>query len=158
MTALLAKDLMTAAVGSVGPRLPLSELERALAQLRVSGLPVVDEQGELVGVVSRFDVIRAVSGAEAEAESMLAYYREVAGAEPPAGEASRMAGERAAALRVEDVMVKDLLTVRPDQPAREVAGVLARHRVHRVLVVDGRRLLGLISALDIARAVAEGML
>lgn len=158
MPTLLARDLMTAAVGTVGPRLTVPELERALTEMRVSGAPVVDERGDLVGVVSRYDIIRAESGAGAEAQALLGYYQEVAGAEPLPSEASRLAGERVRALRVEDIMVRNLVTVQPDQPAREVAGVLARHRVHRVLVADGRRLLGIVSALDIARAVAEGLL
>ncbi len=158
MATLLAKDLMTTTVGTVGPRLTVPELERALAEMRVSGAPVVDERGELVGVVSRYDIVRAESGAGAEAEALLGYYQEVGGASPPAAEAARLAGERMATLRVEDIMVRNLITVRPDQPVREVAAILARQRVHRALVVDGRRLLGIVSALDIVRAVAEGVL
>jgi CBS domain-containing protein len=155
---LLARDLMTTAMTTVEPRMLLSDLEKMLLQLRVSGMPAVDGAGDLVGVASRADVVRAVSEAEADAESLLAYYRDVAGAEPASSELSRMIGERAATLRVENVMATDPLTVRPDQSLRDVATVLSERRVHRVLVTEGRRLLGLVSSLDIVRAVADGRL
>ena len=149
---------MTTATATVEPRVLLSELERTLAKLGVSGMPVVDAAGSVVGVVSRADVVRAVSGAEADAEAVLAYYRDVAGAEPARSEISRMIGERADTLCVGDVMATKLLTVGPDQPLRDVARVLTERRVHRVLVTEKQRLLGLISSLDIARAVADGRL
>jgi CBS domain-containing protein len=155
---LLAKDLMTAGVATVAPRVPLAELERSLSELRISGMPVVDPAGEVLGVVSRADIVRALSGAESQAEAVLAYYRDVAGAEPAPSELARMMGERAIALHVEDVMATDLLAVRPDQSLREVASLLAERRLHRVLVMEGRRLLGLVSSLDIVRAVADGRL
>lgn len=69
-----------------------------------------------------------------------------------------MVGDRATSLLVEDVMARDLLSVRPDQPLSEVAGLLAEHQLHRVLVTEGRRLLGLVSSQDITRAVADGRL
>lgn len=158
MATLRARDLMTTAVTTVDSGLPLAELERTLSELGISGAPVVDAAGNLVGVVSRLDIVRAVSGAQADAEAMLAYYRDVAGAEPSPSELSRMTGERAASLRVGDVMATDLLGVRPDLPLSDVAKLLVERRVHRVLVTDGARLVGLVSSLDIARAVGDGLL
>lgn len=155
---LLAKDLMTTAVKTVESRVLLPKLEQTLSQLGVSGMPVTDAAGNLVGVVSRADVVRALVGAQAGAEAVSAYYRDMAGAEPAPSELSRMVGERAASLRVEDVMATDLLSVRADLPLPEVASLLVERRVHRVLVTEGRRLLGLVSSLDIARAVADGRL
>jgi CBS domain-containing protein len=155
---LLAKNVMATEVVTVAPRVLLSDLERTLSEMRVSGMPVVDAAGCLVGVVSRADVVRAALGAEADAEAVLAYYRDTAGAEPAPSELARLIGERAATLCVEDVMAIEPLTVRPDQPLREVASMLTERRVHRVLVVEGRRLLGLVSSLDIVRAVADGRL
>lgn len=158
MATLLAKDLMTTAVTTIKSGVPLSELERTLSELRVSGMPVIDASGNLVGVVSRTDIVRALSGAQSDAEAVLAYYRDVAGAEPAPSELSRMIGERAASLRVEDVMATNLLAVRPDLPLPEVARLLVERRVHRVLVTEGQRLLGLVSSFDIARAVGDGRL
>lgn len=58
----LARDLMTTAVATAGPRVLLPELKRRLSELGVSGMPVTDAAGLLVGVVSRADVVRALSG------------------------------------------------------------------------------------------------
>jgi CBS domain-containing protein len=146
---------MTRSVAAVEPDTSLTELERELARHRVSGMPVVDRAGEVVGVVSRADVVRAVSGAAGDAEAVLAWYRDTAGADPGEGALSRMAGERAAALRVADVMTSEVLSVRPEDPVDVVAALLVARGIHRVLVTEGRRLYGLVTTLDIARAVAE---
>ena len=71
MESLLARDLMTTAVTTTTPRALLPELERMLSQLGVSGMPVTDSAGDLVGVVSRADVVRALSGAESDAEAIV---------------------------------------------------------------------------------------
>jgi CBS domain-containing protein len=158
MGSLLARDIMTASVSTVAPGTPLRDLEATLTRLRISGVPVTDPSGDLIGVVSRADVVRGLTGAGSEAQAILAYYRDVAGAEPAPGAASQLTGERMDSLRVEDVMATDLLTVAADRPVAEVAKLLVERQVHRVLVTDGRRLLGLVSSLDVVRAVADGRL
>jgi CBS domain-containing protein len=158
MEALLARDLMTTAVKAVAPGVLLTEVERTLSQLRVSGLPVTDEAGMLVGIVSLADIVRALSGAASEGEAMLAYYRDVGGADPSPSELMRLIGERAASLRVQDVMATTVLTVGPDEPVADVARRLAERAIHRVFVAEGKKLLGIVSTLDIARAVADGRL
>ena len=85
-------------------------------------------------------------------------YREVAGAAPDSGAVARMAGERAAAMRVRDIMTTDLIAVPVDRPVREIARDLVARDMHRVLVTEGRRLLGLVTTVDLVRAIAEGRL
>jgi len=57
---------------------------------------------------------------------------------------------------VRDVMTRAIDALPPDATWREAADLMRRHQVHRVLVMDGERLVGLVSAMDIARAVADG--
>jgi CBS domain-containing protein len=57
-----------------------------------------------------------------------------------------------------DVMTKTLVTVAPDQPVAAVAKTLAARGIHRVLVVEGGRLCGVVSSLDVVRLVGEGRL
>ena len=59
---------------------------------------------------------------------------------------------------VRDIMVSEPVTVRPDTPVREVARVLVTRHLHRVLVTEGETVHGIISALDVARVIAEGRL
>lgn len=154
---ILARDVMQPQVVTVEPSLPAAELEQLLDRERISGAPVV-EGGRLVGVVSRADLARAGAAAGDEAEALLAYYEDVAGARASRGERAQLVGQRAASLRVRDLMQSRLVTVAPDASLRKVASALAERRIHRVLVVDGERLVGIVSSLDLVRLLADGRL
>ncbi len=154
---LRARDLMQSGVTTVAPGLPVTELEQLLAREGVSGMPVVDD-GALCGVVSRTDVVRAIAAAESDAGTTLAYYQEIAGAVPGPSAAALMASERIAGRSVRDIMTRELITVAPDRPVREVAETMIARGVHRVLVTEDRRLLGIVTTLDLARAIADGRL
>jgi CBS domain-containing protein len=157
MTMLRACDIMQRNAVTVTPDLPVTELEHLLSRGGISGVPVVAD-AELVGVVSRTDVARAFAQATGGAEATLAYYQEIAGAALDAGVVARMAGERAAAMQVRDIMTTELIAVPGDRPVREIARDLLARRMHRVLVTEGRRLLGLVTTMDLIRAIADGRL
>ena len=124
------------------------------------GVPVV-EGDAIVGVVSRSDFARVVSleralaGLVAEAEGV----EEFAPGELPApiplppDLAAQMEGRT-----VRDVMAPTPVVVSPETPIAEVADLLVRRHVHRVLVADAAGLRGVISALDVLRLVADGHL
>ena len=152
---LRTQDLIHTNVATVRSDLPVTELEQLLVREGISGMPVV-EDGELCGVVSRSDIIRVLAGAEGDAGATLAYYQEIAGAVRGPHSATHMASERIAALTVRDIMTRELITVAGDQPVREMAQTLVSRGVHRVLVTAGRRLLGIVTTLDLVRAIADG--
>jgi CBS domain-containing protein len=152
---ILARDVMQSGVVAVPPSLSASELEELLDRERISGAPVV-EGGRLVGVVSRADLARAGAAAANDADSLLAFYEDVAGAAPSQHERSRLIGERGESLRVRELMQTQLVTVTPDASVAKVAAALAGRRIHRVLVVDGERLVGIVSTLDLVRLLADG--
>jgi len=151
------QDLMQSGVATVRTNLPVMALEQLLVREGISGMPVVDD-GELRGVVSRTDIVRALASAEGNAEATLAYYHEVAGALPGPSAAPHMASERIATLTVRDIMTRELIAVAGDQPVREVAQTMVSRGVHRVLVTAERRLLGIVTTLDLVRAIADGRL
>ena len=62
---------------------------------------------------------------------------------------------RAADLRVRDIMTTSLIVVPPDQSVRDIARGLLAGGVHRVLVTEGRRLLGLVTTLDLVRVISD---
>lgn len=155
---LCACDVMTRELLTVSPQAPLAELERLLAMERVSGAPVV-EQGRVVGVVSRADVVRVLSLEQQESRLLVSFYlspwdEDVSPVEM-LGRASQMLAERLRTLKVADAMSGQVLAVEPDLPLREVARRMADEKVHRLLVIEDGALRGLISSLDVARAVAE---
>jgi CBS domain-containing protein len=157
MIMLRARDVMQTQVVTVSPSLSLAELELVLEREGVSGVPVVD-YAELCGVVSRTDLTRTLADAEGSAEATLAYYQEVGGAAPSPASAGRMASEQVATKVVRDIMTAEILAVSGERPVREVAQMMVTRRVHRLLVTEGRRLLGLVTTLDLVRAIAEGKL
>ena len=135
MTAFVS-DLMQRKVVSVAPETPLSEVVSVLADQHISGLPVVDHDGRLLGVISSSDVLIA----EAEADSP---------------------GDRV--LLLEEAVASDLMTPRPitipaDAPARQAAQEMLYAEVHRLFVEEEGRLVGVISQTDLVRAVAGGKL
>lgn len=153
-----ARDVMQTQVATVAPEMTLVDLERRFLERRVTGFPVV-RQGRLVGIVSRSDIVRRLGVEQSLAESLSDYYREVGAFEVGTAESlesiGRRVGERLENLRVEDVMIHAPITVSPDRPLRDVARVLLEHRIHRVPVVEGDRLAGIVTTFDLVRWVAE---
>ena len=136
----------------------LPDLERAFLQAGVSGLPVTDRAGSLVGIVSRSDVVRRLAMEQSMGEWISDSYRDDADEDWPqksADEIGRMVGERMERHRVLDIMRSEIVSAEPDEPVREVARRMLEHRVHRVPVLEDGRLVGLLSSMDLVRIVAE---
>lgn len=158
---LIARELMQRAVSTVPPELPLLELEKRFVEEGFSGFPVTDGD-QLLGVVSRTDVVRRLQLERDVAERTSDFYRDATGFhEVPADSLTQIAdrvGEALEELTVADVMNHAIHAVPPDQPLRLVAELLVDRRIHRVLVTDHGRLLGVISGTDFVKAYARGKL
>jgi CBS domain-containing protein len=151
---LRARDVMQANVLGVSPDMTLAALEDLLIGKRISGVPVI-EQGALVGIVSRSDVVRSLS-LERSLSGVIAdgLASPEEGEEPVALPAALRA--QLAARTVREVMARDPVTVTPDTPVAEVSRLLLARHIHRVLVVDGTSVRGIISTLDLVRLIADG--
>lgn len=163
------RDVMTAHVVHIEPGETLAELERLLLSERLGGVPVVERE-RLVGVVSRSDILRVLGAERAIAEAQADVYREFFD-DPfaPSERATREEAEQSDAiaqqiaqrmttLRVRDAMTPDVVAVEADLSLQEAAATMAARRIHRLIVTDGGRLAGIVSALDIVRLVGEGRL
>jgi CBS domain-containing protein len=164
--ALRADDLMSRDVVTTSPGESLADLERLLVSHRIGGVPVL-EKGRPVGVVSRSDVIRILATEDALVGVQLDFYREFPGADGPrathpkldeAELASEQAAGRLARLRVRDAMTPDVLAVDVGASVQEIARELVQRAVHRLLVTEEERLVGIVSTLDVVRAVSKGTL
>ena len=178
---LKVRDIMTAEVVTIAPELSVREAMDVLTRHRVSGAPVV-ANGLVLGVVAASDLIAlaaAMPGVptdrgeaaelepgeeetewESEDETPSAYFSEMwtdAGAD---------AGERIAtpaspewnALEeqtVEDAMTRAVHWLPPEATVIGAAEVMRRAKIHRVLIMEGEALRGIVTAMDIARAVAD---
>jgi CBS domain-containing protein len=161
LMALLARDIMEREVKTVDADMTLATLEDTLLRSRISGAPVVD-RGEVVGVVTRSDVVRTVSLDRSLSGVVSDFYRQIAEAsgELAAAEWKRAQGadEHLARQHVRDAMTPEIIAVAPETPIQDVARIMVNRHVHRLLVLSGKQLIGLISASDIMMLVADGRL
>jgi CBS domain-containing protein len=147
---LRARDLMQKDVLTLGPDTPLINAHRFFVEEEIHGAPVVEDDGQVLGVVSTLDLLRAVEEEHDGGTSAPSYFRDAIEFSSPAwSNLSRVFQDRLTELRVRDVMSSEVVAVGPDSTAAEIAGTLRSHRVHRVLVLDGGKLLGLISTFDL---------
>lgn len=128
-------ELMQADLEAVSPETPVNDVFVALAESRISALPVVDDAGRLVGVISKTDILASEEDAEGPARAAL-FERTL----------------------VRDLMTSPVLTISPDAGVREAAQQMLAGGVHRLFVTDGDRAVGIISITDILQAVAAGQL
>jgi len=169
---LRVRDIMATDVVTIRPETDLRRATEFLVRHHVSGAPVV-ANGRVVGVVSATDLLefmRAIPTAApvqpetpAGLEAPGTYYIERwadDGADVSARFRTIAAPEWDQLLEhtVEQVMSRSLCAVRPDATVMSAADYLLRTGVHRVLVVDNGKLIGILTTTDIVRAVAQGRL
>lgn len=165
-----ARDIMATEVVTVAPDTSVRELTRLLADEAISGVPVVDSSGDVMGVVSSTDVVRFAATTsdvswldaypeetyESDVQSRGAYFlpedwpdfvRRVPATEVPNAFSD---------FTVSELMTPVSFSIEPHASVKDVADFLVRGRIHRALVIDGGRLVGIVTAMDVLRAVAEG--
>jgi CBS domain-containing protein len=155
---LTAADIMQRDVVTVTTSMPLSEVEQVLSENRITGVPVTDEAGHIVGVLSARDLMeRHTQEPEgAQQERGLGYFsvttneleeEDLEAFVPQTGSASEAtAGE---------VMTAQVFTVPANAGLRKVAGEMVKHGIHRVLVHEANRTVGIISTTDLLRVMAK---
>ncbi len=146
-TELRARDVMTPDPVCVSPSTTIRELARIFEENEVSGAPVVDKEGKVIGVVSKTDLIRRC--AQGTDDIPPAYLFEVLNEqETDEDETSEVMPEPLVC--VEDFMTEDPLMVAPDVSAGKVARMMHESRVHRVIVADEEQFpIGIITSLDL---------
>jgi CBS domain-containing protein len=157
-TTLNVRDVMQTQVHAVPPAMPLVELEQEFIDKHVSGFPVVDAE-QLVGVVSRADIVRQLEVERQLAETTSDFYWDRSGFhEEPVESVLQVAsrvGQRIEDLHVSDLMSRHLVAVSADDSLAVLAQRFMEHHVHRVLVVEHGRLVGIVSTLDLVRLFAD---
>lgn len=134
-------DLMTREVVTVTPETPLKDAAALLAQRGISGLPVVNAQGEVVGVLSEADVVAKASGEERR-RGLLGWLLE----------ADLGLEDKLRARTVGDAMSAPAITIEASRPVHEAAALMVRESVNRLPVLDQGRLVGIVTRADIVRA------
>ena len=142
-------ELMNPDVVCARPGMSVAEVAKLLATRRVGGAPVVDEQGRILGVVSQNDLVRHATKHQTAAEAGRFYsddpdYQEIA--EIPVDLSDTP---------VEEVMSKRAFTVSRETGVAVAANIMRERRIHRLIVTDRTRVVGVLSSLDLLRVVEE---
>ncbi len=142
-------ELMNPDVVCARPDMTVAEVAKLLALRGVSGAPVVDEQGRILGVVSQNDLVRH-SAEPVTAESSGRFYS----SDPDYRDIGSLKVD-VSDTPVSEVMSKKAYTVARDTTAAMAANIMRERRIHRLVVTERARVVGVITSLDLMRVVEE---
>lgn len=155
-TKVFAKDIMTKEVIVVHPETPLLDVAKILAEHNFDGVPVVDKDNKLIGIVTEYDLINKTSAVHLPTLQIV--LRNL----PQFKQEEAHFQQEILSLKVADIMNKEPLTLDPDLPYNEVINLFREHhKVNPIPVIDkDRRVLGVISRFDVLRPfhVLQGIL
>ena len=152
-SSLIARDIMRTEVITVQMDASLAEVERLLSEHRIGGLPVTNEAGRIVGVVSIRDLItNYAENSEGRGKPAGSFYNPVTEGDQEEYDTFEMPDD--VTDTAGDIMTPQVYTVPVEASGQEVAGKMAEHNVHRILVTEDSQMVGFISAMDILRAVS----
>jgi len=142
--------LMSRSVQTVHPEATLAQAAHLLVEHGISGLPVVDGNDRLVGVITEADFLRAI-GVPAHHpthslwQTLEAMFSPATRTRSPEG-------------TVAELMVTDVVTLEPEQTLNDVVETMKRHRIKRIVVVDDRqRVVGMVTRSDLVRVFFDRM-
>lgn len=147
---LKARDVMTPDVVTVSPSTTISALCRILDEHDITGAPVVDEEGRVIGIVSQTDILVSQSASHVGDKS----YNDIYDLFSPSPEGDALFSRRRSPRWVEDIMTKKVIAVEEDVSVQEICARMSKMRIHRIPVVRGDKLVGIISALDLITLLA----
>ncbi len=142
------KDVMTTRVITVSTDDSVEKCAKLLQKNDISGLPVVDEAGKVVGMITEGDLIRRASRVEAPG------YLEILGGLIYLGSPNKFVEElqRAMALEVGKMMSRDVVSIKPDESLERAATLMVKKNINRLPVIDEKgKLVGLVSRRDIMK-------
>ena len=142
-----ASDVMVSKVITVGPNTTVQEIAAILLSNRISAVPVIDDVGALIGIVSEGDLIHRVeSGTERHYSWWLKLMSDKA--------ALAQGYLKSHAVKAADLMTKQVITASPDLPLGELATLLEKHRIKRVPIVENAKLVGIVSRANLLQALS----
>jgi len=141
---------MSRNVVTVKKNTTIKELSKIFVEKKVNGVPVVDDEGNVVGIVTQGDLIE--QNKNLHIPTVIALFDAVLFLESEKKFESEV--KKLTGTRVEDIYQKKVVTVPPDMDASDIVTVMAEKEIHTLPVVDGGRLVGVIGKLDLIRSMS----
>ena len=143
-----AKDVMTSTVISVQPNATILQAARHMLQHHISGLPVIDKGGEIVGILSEGDFLRRQETGTGHKRSRWLEF--LMGPGRLAVEYSHSHGSK-----VSEVMTTNVYTVTEDAPLEDIVELMERRRIKRVPVMRGKKVVGMVTRSNLMHAMVS---
>jgi CBS domain-containing protein len=152
-TQYFVRDIMTRDIVKVMPDTSVSEIALLMSQHRISGVPVVDEQDRVLGVVTELDMI--VRNTRFKLPAFFTLLNATIYLETPAHLKERL--HHMLGLTAREIMSQKVMTVTADASIEDLAELMVGQRANPIPVVENSRLAGIVSRSDIVRWMAKGV-
>ncbi len=151
----VARDLMTEKVVCVYPETPIRDLIKVLNDYGIHGVPVVDKDEKLIGVVSKTDIVAydEKAGKKQKLSKKNSFYGDTNGKLKKAFDTISKA-KNFGEVVVKDIMTSRVITADADDTIDRLAKIMYNKKIHRVIIQDNGRVIGVVSTLDILHAVS----
>ncbi|MEK6680824.1 MAG: CBS domain-containing protein [Nitrospirota bacterium] len=148
-----AKDIMSKDVYTVTTDMTIEKLARILAKHRISGAPVLDDNGKLIGIVTENDLISQKK--RLHIPTIINLFDSIIYLENPRHleeDIKKMAG-----IKVGDICTRKVVAIKEDTSLEEIATTMAEKGIHLLPVMRGDKIVGIVGKADIVKAIAKGI-
>ena len=150
---LTVREIMDAEPQTVRPDSSVEEVVRALRDHELTGLPVINEGGRCVGIITEEDLVMAGDEGDLHLPHFIELFGGIVFLESVSHWEERV--RKAFAANAEDMMTPDPVTIEPDATVREAARLIARKKHNRLPVVEHGRLVGVVTRIDVLDALTS---
>lgn len=150
---MLVREIMTSPVVTVRHDTSVNEVAQLLSRHGVSGVPVLDPEGHVIGIVTELDLI--VRNGRLEIPTLLQVFDAVIPLELPGHLSNRL--RHMLGTSAEDVMTREVRSVAPDTEVEDLVDLMVKRRVNPVPVLEDGRLVGIVSRSDLVRLMATDL-
>ncbi len=154
MTKLRARDIMNPNVLTVPDGMSVRELAQFLVEHQISGAPVVDDEGNLLGVVSLMDIAETASSGETQGTAMPGGYQSRDWEQIISPEELQQLHVEDEGLPVSQIMTPTVYTIPDETPVSEIAKTMVAGRIHRLFVTRDGAVVGILTTIDLLKVLA----
>jgi CBS domain-containing protein len=144
-------DIMTKDVITVTPQTKVSEIARLMSENDVSGLPVIDDSGKILGIITELDMI--VRNTRFKMPTFFTILDSIIYLETPHHFQERL--EHVLGTTAEEIMTEEVITIAPEATIEALSELMVDKRISPVLVVEANRLVGIVGRSDIIRQMVQ---